>query len=366
MPSAPSSDILRCPRCGGRDTRSARMAKALGTSVTRTVSRSISQAAGLIFGGRVGGGGWTSSDESASISETQSGLAEMLALPPPPSEADVRRSIVRRLRQLRGTGDWRSEIECFRRFHGLVFIDQAAVDARAAAEYQRRLRLHELFRKNWSRIMVCLRCGEIYDPYLHDEILAEGRRLYESGERATGSPAIDATLTRYEEQVEDAEGRAERGELVAGLEDLPKRLQVEFGGQELHRAVRDGRLSPVAVTRMLRIACRAAHSQMHGMATRYRDWIGTVTSAVERSGLSASAQAPLLIKVDTAAATVEGAVSRVRDAIDGSALSGDVPMDTDAFSRAGRLLEEVVMVGQVAAAYRSITGADSQRHHVRR
>ena len=134
-----SVDILTCTRCGSRQTQSAAVSHAAGTSWTRQLTRSVVLGGSLWRGG--GGGTWSSTEETASVSEMRSGIADMVELPAPPARQDVRRDVIKRLRALRASNEWQRDPSCFRQRFGFVLIDHTKASARAHAEFQRRLRV---------------------------------------------------------------------------------------------------------------------------------------------------------------------------------------------------------------------------------
>lgn len=358
-----SMDILTCTRCGSRQTQSARIARAAGISWTRQLTRSVSLTGGLWRGGRVGGGGaWSSTEETASVSETRGGVADIVELPDPPTLRGVRRDVIKRLRALRASNEWRSARACFRSWYGLVFIDRVRAYAHADAEFERRLRLHELLRQNWSRLMLCLQCGSIYDPYLYDELVAEGRRLYEAGERCTGSQHLDETLTDYEDRVRDIESRLLRGDDPGDATTLMHRLSAAVPLRDLGPAVRGGQVSPVVHARVFQVANRLLIAVIEGYARRYRESISVVLRAVETAFLDEGSRAPLLLKLDAAEAVVEQALYKVRRDFEAVGLTEQIDADLSAFDHASKIIDDVILVGPVAVKYRALTSARRVGH----
>ena len=359
-------DILLCPRCGCRDTQSVKVAKALGTSRTRMLSRTT-VFGGAMFGPRRSGSVFGSNAETATVGVTTSGFADMLEPPGPPQFALVRRRVIARLKALRGAGQWQVSADCFTQRFGLIFVNRDRVEQLAASEHERLTRLHEMMLRNWPRAMVCLRCGEIYDPYFLEELVEEGRRLFEAGERRTGSAHIDAIFNDFDERARNLEARAARGEDVSDVTGFAERLTTALGGaNELARAVNTGRLSPVAVVRVNLITNRALAAMVNALAHRHEEWSSLVTRCVEQASLASSQRAPLLLKIDASNAAAYGAAQDTRDALETRGQIEQVPADLSAFERANRLLEEVVMVGPVAAVFQPLVshrkGRDAIRH----
>jgi hypothetical protein len=274
----------------------------------------------------------------------------MVELPDPPTLRDVRKDVKQRLRALRTAGAWDAEPKCFQRRFGLVVIDRTAANQLADAEYQRRLRVYELIRTNWNRLMLCLRCGHIYDPYIHDELIAEGRRLYEAGERRTGSRHYDELLNDFAERVSNLERRAARGE-EPEVGPVGQSLKATFG-PEFGRALLDGQVSPVAQTRLIVIANRAQLVLFDWGAKQYRTWSATVACAVAEADLDDNARGPLLLRIEAANAEVAYAVEKAHEAMRSIGLIQQIDIDPNAFDRPSRLLEQVILVGPVAAIYR--------------
>lgn len=355
-------DILTCTRCGSRRTQSARVARAEGTSVTRQLTRSVSLGGGLWRGGRVGGGAWSSTEESASVSETRSGVADLVELSDAPTLHDVRRDVLKRLRALRASNQWQRDPACFRKRYGLILIDRARAYARADAELRRRLRVHELLRTHWNRLMLCRQCGNIYDPYLYDELVNEGRRLYETGERRTGSTHLDETLADYGERVRNVEARLlrgdEPGEAIAVLQQLSAAVQVS----ELGPAVRGGVVSPVVHACLFHLANRLLVASFEGYARRYRESSAVVQRAVEAAFLDEASRAPLLLKLDAAEAVVGQALHRARRDFETVGLTQQIDVDLSAFDRASKIIDEVILVGPVAVKYRALASAKRVGH----
>lgn len=361
MATSPSVDILTCPRCGERDTQSVKIAKALGTSRTRALSRTTSFG-GVVLGAARSGSAFGAVAESASASITTSGLADILEPPGPPEYSTVRRRVVERLKALRSSGRWQANPECFRRRFGLVLVNRERVQQIALSEHKRLGRLYELLLRNWGRAMVCRRCGEIYDPYLLDEIFEEGRRRFQAGDLKTGSPEIDGLLDDFEERARNFEARAARGEDVSDVSGFGERLSAALGGaKELVRSVNTGRLSPVALTRMNLILNRALAARMNGLGKEYEQHCALVARWVEQSTLAASQRAPLLLKIDRATAIVRAAVQDTHEALERRGMIKSAPTDLSAFERTGQILEEVVMVGPVAAVFQPLF---SRRGHL--
>lgn len=361
MAPSPSVDILTCPRCGERDSQSVKIAKAMGTSRTRSMSRTTSFG-GIVPGAARSGSAFGAVAESASASITTSGFADMLEPPGPPAYSLVRRRVVERLRGLRRTGQWRAYPDLFRQRFGLVLVNGERVQQIALSEHERLRRLCQLLIRNWGRAMVCRRCGEIYDPYLIDEILEEGRRLFQGGELKTGSSEIDGVLNDFEERARNVEARAARGEDVSDASGFGEGLSTALGGaKELVRSITTGRLSPVALTRMYVILNRALAARMDSLGHEYEQHCALVGRCVEQSTLAASQRAPLLLKIDKAAAIVRAAVEETRDAFERCGMIESVPPDLSAFERAGRILEEVIMVGPVAVVFQPLF---SRRGHL--
>ena len=360
-----SVDILACTDCGSRRTQSVSVVHAAGRSWTRQLTRSFAHG-GSIWrsGGVAGGGAWASTEETASVSETRSGIADLVALPARPTRHGVRRDVISRLRALRAANEWKRDPACFRRQYGLVLINRAAAYALADAEYQRRLRVHELIRTNWRRLMLCLQCGNIYDPYLYDELVAEGRRLYEAGEHGTGSRHLDEVLADYEERVGNVESRLRTGGDPADATVLAQRLSTTIPLAELGPGVRGGQISPVINTRVFRLVNRLLLVSLEGYASRYRNLSAVVVRAVEAAYLDEASRAPLLVKLDAADAVVEQAVRKARRDFDTIGLSGQIDLDLSAFDRASKIVDEVILVGPVAAQYRALTRAKRVRHEV--
>lgn len=359
-------DIVTCTRCGSRRTQSAAIAQAAGTSWTRQLTRSVALGGGFWRGGRVGGGSaWSSTEETASISETRSGIADMVELPPPPTRQDVRRDVIKRLRGLRASNQCERDPSCFRQRFGIVLIDRTKAYARADAELQRRLRVHELLRRNWRRLMLCLQCGNIYDPYLYDELIAEGRRLYEAGERRTGSQDLDETLADYEERVQNVEARLLRGEDPSDATVVMKRLSAAIPLGELGPAVRGGLVSPVVHARVFHLANRLLVAMFEGYARRYRESAAVVVSAVEAAFMDEASRAPLLLKLDTADSMVEQALAKARRDFEAVNLTEQIDIDLSAFDRASKIIDEVILVGPVAVKYRALASTRRIGHETR-
>lgn len=358
-----SIDIPTCTRCGSRHTQSAAVAHAAGTSRTRQLTRSVARGASFWRHARVGGAGvWASSEETASVSETRSGIAEMVTLPPPPTLHDVRRDVITRLRALRSSSQWQTDPACFRERYGLVLIDRTKAYARADAEFQRRLRVHELLRSNWRRLMLCFRCGHIYDPYLHDELVAEGRRLYEEGERRTGSQHLDETLADYAERVQNLEARLLRGEDPDDAVPLLKRLSAAVPLRDLGPAVHHGQVSPVVHACVFRLANTLLVAMVEGYARRYRESSAVVGRAVETALLDEESRAPLLLKLDAADAGIEQALIKARRDFETVGLTQQIDADLCPFDRASRIIDDVILVGAVAVQYRALTRLERVRH----
>lgn len=360
-----SVDILTCTRCGSRRTQSAAVARAAGTSWTRQLTRSVTLGGSLWRGERVAGGGWFSTEETRSVSETRSGIAEMVALPAPPTRHDVRRDVIKRLRSLRASNQWKRDRSCFRQWYCLVFIDRMAAYDRADAEYQRRLRVHELLRANWQRLMLCLRCGNIYDPHLYDELVAEGRRRYEAGDRRTGSQHLDELLADYDERVRNVEARLLRGDDPGYAATLVQQLKAALPVDALGAAVRAGEVSPVVHVRIFHLLNRLLLGMLEGYALRYREASAIVLRAVEAAALDETSRAPLLLKLDAANAVAERPLYKARREFETIGLSEQVDFDLSAFDRASKIISEVLLVGPVAVKYRALAGARSTGHETR-
>ncbi len=354
MATSPSVDILTCPRCGERDTQSVKIAKAMGTSRTRALSRTTSFG-GVVLGAARSGSVFGSVAETATAGITTSGFADMLEPPGPPQYWLVRRRVIERMKALRSTGQWRAISDYFTQRFGLVLVNRERVQQLALSEHKRLGRLYELLLRNWPRAMVCLRCGEIYDPYLFDEIREEGRRLYEAGDLKTGSAEVDSLLNDFDERARNFEARAARGEDVSDVSGFGERLKAALGGaKELARSVNTGRLSPVALTRMNLILNRALAAMMTGLGHEYEQRSALVARCLEQATLAAAQRAPLFLKIDTAGAIVRAAVQETHDALALRGMIESVPTDLSAFERAGRILEEVVMVKPVAVVFQPL------------
>ncbi|MBY0275761.1 hypothetical protein K2Z84_10480 [Candidatus Binatia bacterium] len=309
-----------------------------------------------------GGGTWSSTEETASVSETRSGIADMVELPAPPARQDVRRDVIKRLRALRASNEWQRDPSCFRQRFGFVLIDHTKASARADAEFQRRLRVYELLRTNWRRLMLCLQCGNIYDPYLYDELVAEGRRLYEAGERRTGSQHLDETLADYEERVQNVEARLIRGDDPGDATAVMQRLSAAIPLGELGPAIRGGVVSPVVHARVFNLANRLLVAMFEGYARRYRESAAVVVSAVEAALMDEVSRAPLLLKLDAADSMVEQALCKARRDFDALNLIEQVDIDLSAFDRASRIIDELILVGPVAVKYRALAGTKKIGH----
>ena len=270
--------------------------------------------------------------------------------------------MIRRLRALRTSNEWQREPACFRQRFGLVIIDRTTAYARADAEFQRRLRVHELLRTNWARLMVCHQCGNIYDPYLYDELVNEGRRLYEADERRTGSQHLDETIADYEERVRNVEARLRRGEEPGDATALMQRLSVAVPLAELGPAVRGGVVSPVVHARVFILANRLLVASLEGYARRYRESSAVVLRAVEAAFVDEASQAPLLLKLDAADAVVEQALQKARQDFETVGLTEQIDVDLAAFDRASKIVDAVILVGPVAAKYRALTSAKRVGH----
>jgi hypothetical protein len=279
----------------------------------------------------------------------------MLEPPGPPQYWLVRRRVIERMKALRSTGQWRAISDYFTQRFGLVLVNRERVQQLALSEHKRLGRLYELLLRNWPRAMVCLRCGEIYDPYLFDEIREEGRRLYEAGDLKTGSAEVDSLLNDFDERARNFEARAARGEDVSDVSGFGERLKAALGGaKELARSVNTGRLSPVALTRMNLILNRALAAMMTGLGHEYEQRSALVARCLEQATLAAAQRAPLFLKIDTAGAIVRAAVQETHDALALRGMIESVPTDLSAFERAGRILEEVVMVKPVAVVFQPL------------
>ena len=360
-------DIVTCTRCGSRRTQSAAVAQAAGTSWTRQLTRSVAVGSSLWRSGRVdGGGAWSSTEETASISETRSGIADMVELPAPPTRQDVRRDVIKRLRALRASSQCQRDPSCFRKRFGIVLIDRTKAYARADAEFQRRLRVHELLRTNWRRLMLCLQCGNIYAPHLYDELVTEGRRLYEAGERRTGSQHLDETLADYQERVQNVEARLLRGEDPGDATDVMQQLSAAIPLGELGPAVRGGEVSPVVHARVFNLANRLLVAMLEGYGRSYRESAAVVVSAVEAAFMDEPSRAPLLLKLDAADSMVEQALSKARRDFAAVNLTEQIDIDLSAFDRASKIIDEVIFIGPVAVKYRALTSAKrtgNETHH---
>lgn len=354
MATSPSVDILTCPRCGERDTQSVKIAKAMGTSRTRARSRTTSFGS-VVLGAARSGSVFGSVAETATVGVTTSGFADMLEPPGPPQYALVHRRVIARLKALRSAGQWQVSAECFTRRFGMVLLNREVVQQLAASEQERLTRLYETMLRNWPRAMVCLRCGEIYDPYFFEELLEEGRRLHEAGERGTGSAHIDNLLNDFDERARNLEARAARGEDVSDVMGFGERLTTALGGaKELSSAVKTGRLSPVALVRVNLITNRALTAMMNALGHRHDQRNSLVARCVEQASLTRDQRAPLLLRIDAANAVAQGAVHDTRDALESRGMIESVPADLTAFERADRILEEVVMAGPVAAVFQPL------------
>lgn len=356
-------DILTCTRCGSRQTQSAHIAHAAGTSWTHRLTRSIARGGGLWRSGGVTA--WSSTEVTESVSETRSGLADLLELPAPPTQHEVRRDMIKRLRASRASREWQLDPTCFRQLYGVVLIDRAKAYARADAEFQRRLRVHELLRANWRRAMLCLQCGNIYDPYLYDELVSEGRRLYEAGDRRTGSRHLDETLADYEERVQNVEARLLRGDEPGDATAVMQRLASAIPLGELGRAVRGGEVSPVVHARVFNLANRLLVAMFEGYARRYRESAAVVARAVEAAFMDEASRAPLLLKLDAADSMVEHALSKARREFEAISLTEQIDVDLSAFDRASAIIDEVVLVGPVAVQYRALARPERAEHETR-
>lgn len=286
----------------------------------------------------------------------------MVTLPAPPTRHDVRRDVIKRLRTLRASNQWQREPACFRQRYGLVLIDRRTAYASADAEFQRRLRVYELLRTNWRRLMICLQCGEIYDPYLYDELVAEGRRLYEAGQRGTGSQHLDETLADYEERAQNVEARLLRGEDPGDATILMQRMSAAVPLGDLGPAVRGGQVSPIVHARVFQLANRLLVALLEGYARRYRTSSTVVLRAVETAALRDEGSRALLLKLDAADAVVEQALYRVRRDFELVGLTEQIDIDLSAFDRASKIIDEVILVGPVAVKYRALTSARRVGH----
>jgi hypothetical protein len=100
---------------------------------------------------------------------------------------------------------------------------------------------------------------------------------------------------------------------------------------------------------------------MNGLDHEYEQHCALVARCVEQSTLAAPQRAPLLLKVDKAAAIVRAAVQETHDALERRGMKESVPTDLSAFERAGQLLEDVVMVGPVAVVFQPLYSQQEMR-----
>lgn len=338
-----------CPRCGSNQTQSAKVIQAEGTSSFRSMTRSSSSGGSIFRLGRTGGGVWGSSEESVTIGETRSGMADMVALPDPPKKNLIRKRIVERLRRARSPGKANSQF--FKRRFGLLVVDQERIAPLVEAEYKRLVRVHALIEENHSRLLVCHKCGEIFDPEILGELVAEGRRLYELGERATDSADLDGTLDRYEKIVTGMEENAKRGAAPGAASGVAS-LASDVGGADLGRAVRDGEVSPVAITRALLVLNRAQASMFEALVRVAQVDSKLTRAAVERADLVDGARASLLLKLDSIDNQRDVALRQAGEAVSTRGMVETLDLDMSPIDTANSQIGSITSQGPVALVVR--------------
>lgn len=351
MPSTRPRDILICPLCGSRSTRSVRLVWASETWSTRVVIGGSEfaepQSDGLPFRSR-------HLAQSALLAETCSLLADVLTPPTPPSLTDTRRNVMRRLRAQRRNGDIDDD-SCFTRRFGLLVVARNRMRQLADAEYQRRLRVYELAQANWPRNMVCMQCGHVYDPYIDDQLLEEGHKLFLDGRRRTGSRSVDILLTDFEERVTNIERRAQEAEMPRS--DFALRLGAALPGDKIGRAVRMGELSPVVLVRLHLIANRVTVASVEAGVRRVLATVAALRAAAARARMTPHQQEEASSLLHRAASHADSSLAELRDVM---ARVGAVQLlhpDGEVFVVAGTMLQDVIRILPAGAAYQDLIGA---------
>lgn len=317
MPSTRPRDILICPACGSRATRSVRIVRA---------------------------------------TEPCSLLADVLTPPTPPSLADTRRKVMRRLRAQRRTGDIDDD-SCFTRRFGLLVVARDRVRHLADAEYQRRLRVYEFEKANWPRNMVCMHCGHVYDPYIDEQLLEEGHKLFLDGRRRTGFRNVDILLTDFDERVTNIERRAQEAEMPPS--DFALRLGAALPGDKIGRAVRKGELSPVVLVRLHLIANRVTVASVEAGVRRVLATAAALRATAARARMTPDQQAKASSLLHRAACHADSSLAELRDAMVRVGAVELLHPDDEVFVVAGKLLQDVVDIPPVRTAYQDLIGGNA-------